>query len=104
MVVSEEQIQEHAPILLDYGPLTNDLFLIDYGFVVSKNQHDYVELKYDRALLDAAAAIAGVHSDAFASPARWQQEILCQLKVQGNFGRCGLGGWSFVSCSKSTVC
>jgi len=83
-VVSEEQIQEHAPILLDYGPLTNDLFLIDYGFVVSKNQHDYVELKYDRALLDAAAAIAGVHSDAFASPARWQQEILCQLKVQGD--------------------
>lgn len=83
-VVTEEQIQEHAPILLNYGPLSNDLLLIDYGFVVSKNQHDYVELKYDKLLLDAAAVTAGVYSDAFASPAHWQQEILYQLEVQGD--------------------
>lgn len=95
-VVTEEQIQEHAPILLNYGPLTNDLLLIDYGFVVSKNQHDYVELKYDRALLDAAAVAAGVHSDTFASPARWQQEIL--LKVQDDWAiqKVTLGGVDLV--------
>jgi hypothetical protein len=46
-VVTKEQV----PISLDYSPLSNDLLLIDYGFIVSKNQHDYVELKYDRALL-----------------------------------------------------
>lgn len=97
-VVAVEQIQEHAPISLNYGPLSNDLLLIDYGFVVSKNQHDYVELKYDKLLLDAAAVTTGVYDDAFASPARWQQEILYQLEVRGNqaIQKVTLGGTDLV--------
>eukprot|EP01018_Ginkgo_biloba_P038165 Gb_41393 [translate_table: standard] len=83
-VVTEEQIEEDAPILLNYGSLTNDLLLLDYGFVVPKNTHDFIELKYDMLLLDAATMAAGLQSAAFASPAPWQQEILTKLKLQGH--------------------
>ncbi|GLJ51840.1 hypothetical protein SUGI_1101270 [Cryptomeria japonica] len=83
-VVAEEKIEEGESILLNYGSLTNDLLLLDYGFIVPENQHDYVELKYDELLLDAAAITAGVQCTAFASPAPWQQEFLSQLNFHGD--------------------
>ncbi|KAM0952759.1 putative [histone H3]-lysine(4) N-trimethyltransferase chromatin remodeling SET family [Dioscorea sansibarensis] len=83
-VVAEKGIEQNAPVMLNYGFLSNDLFLLDYGFVIPSNPYDLVELKYDGALLDAASMAAGVSSPSFSSAAQWQQEILCQLNLFGN--------------------
>lgn len=82
-VVAEKEIRANDPLLLNYGCLSNDLFLLDYGFVIPSNQYDTIELKYDGALLDAASLAAGVSSPNFSSPAPWQQEILSQLNLDG---------------------
>lgn len=83
-VVAEKEIGANDPLLLNYGCLSNDLFLLDYGFVIPSNQYDTIELKYDGALLDAASLAAGVSSPNFSSPAPWQQEILSQLNLDGD--------------------
>ncbi|KAK1279145.1 hypothetical protein QJS04_geneDACA018804 [Acorus gramineus] len=83
LVVAETQIEQDTPILLNYGSLNNDLFLLDYGFVVPSNPHDFIELKYDGALLDAASMAAGVSSPNFSSPAQWQLQILSRLNLHG---------------------
>ncbi|XP_030447985.1 uncharacterized protein LOC115670766 [Syzygium oleosum] len=83
-VVAEKEIGANDPLLLNYGCLNNDLFLLDYGFVIPSNQYDTIELKYDGALLDAASLAAGVSSPNFSSPAPWQQEILSQLNLDGD--------------------
>lgn len=77
-VVAETKIEQDTPIMLNYGCLSNDLFLLDYGFVIKENPFDYVDLKYDATLLSA------VSSPSFSSPATWQQEILSQLNLIGN--------------------
>ncbi|XP_030514243.1 actin-histidine N-methyltransferase [Rhodamnia argentea] len=82
-VVAEKEIRVNDPLLLNYGCLSNDLFLLDYGFVIPSNRYDTIELKYDGALLDAASLAAGVSSPNFSSPAPWQQEILSQLNLDG---------------------
>ncbi|XP_073010064.1 uncharacterized protein [Typha latifolia] len=83
-VVAENQIEPDMPVTLNYGCLSNDLFLLDYGFVIPSNPYDQVELKYDGTLLDAASMAAGVSSPNISSPAKWQQEILAQLNLQGD--------------------
>jgi hypothetical protein len=45
------QISEGEPLLLSYGPLSNDFLLMDYGFMVPGNPHDRVTLRYDVDLL-----------------------------------------------------
>ncbi|XP_020269603.1 fructose-bisphosphate aldolase-lysine N-methyltransferase, chloroplastic isoform X2 [Asparagus officinalis] len=83
-VVAEKQIEQDTPITLNYGCLSNDLFLLDYGFVIPENPFDHVELRYDGALLDAASMAAGVSSPSISSPEKWQQEILSQLNLIGD--------------------
>ncbi|KAF5939704.1 hypothetical protein HYC85_023963 [Camellia sinensis] len=68
-VVAGTQIKQDEPLVLNYGCLNNDFFLLDYGFVVPSNPYDCIELKYDGALLDAASMAAGVSSPNFSSPA-----------------------------------
>ncbi|KAJ1437879.1 SET domain [Sesbania bispinosa] len=82
-VVAETAIKEDDPLLLCYGCLSNDLFLLDYGFVIHSNPYDCIELKYDGALLDAASMAAGVSSPNFSAPAPWQDLILSQLNLAG---------------------
>ena len=82
-VVAETEIKQNDPLLLCYGRLNNDLFLLDYGFVIPSNPYDCIELKYDAVLLDAASMAAGVSSPNFSIPAPWQQEILSQLNLAG---------------------
>ncbi|KAM2658404.1 hypothetical protein EV2_021116 [Malus domestica] len=82
-VVAETEIKENDGLALNYGCLNNDLFLLDYGFVIPSNPYDSIELKYDGALLDAASMAAGVSSPNFNAPSPWQKEILCQLKLDG---------------------
>ncbi|KAK8657419.1 hypothetical protein V6N13_035660 [Hibiscus sabdariffa] len=82
-VVAEREIKQSDPLLLNYGCLSNDFFLLDYGFVIPSNPYDHIELKYDGALMDAASMAAGVSSPNFSSPAPWQQEVLSQLNLFG---------------------
>lgn len=97
-VVAEKQIDQDSPIILNYGCLNNDLFLLDYGFVVPSNPFDRVELNYDGTLLDAAAMAAGLSSPSFSSPAQWQHEILCNLNLLGHGAivKVNLGGSELV--------
>lgn len=80
-MIAGSQIKQDHQLVLNYGNLNNDLFLLDYGFVVASNPYDCVELKYDPALLDAASRAAGITSPNFSSPATWQQQILSQLNL-----------------------
>lgn len=81
-MIAGSHIKQNDPLELNYGCLNNDLFLLNYGFVIPSNPYDCIELKYDLALLDAAS-IAGVSSPNFSSPAPWQQQILSQLNLDG---------------------
>ncbi|CAN1297193.1 Actin-histidine N-methyltransferase [Linum perenne] len=83
-VVADTAIEEDDPLLINYGSLSNDLFLLDYGFVVPSNPYDCIELKFDGALLDAASEAAGVSSPNFSSPEPWQKDILSQLNLDGD--------------------
>ncbi|XP_015068476.1 histone-lysine N-methyltransferase setd3 [Solanum pennellii] len=82
-VVAGREIKQNDPLLLNYGCLSSDLFLLDYGFVIPSNPYDCIELKYDAALLDAASMAAGVSSPNFSSPSPWQQQILSHLNLDG---------------------
>ncbi|KAK4264062.1 hypothetical protein QN277_029401 [Acacia crassicarpa] len=82
-VVADTEIKQDDPLLLNYGFLSNDFFLLDYGFVVPSSPYDCVELKYDSAFLDAASMAAGVFSPSFSAPASWQEQVLCQLNLAG---------------------
>ncbi|KAA8529002.1 hypothetical protein F0562_033510 [Nyssa sinensis] len=82
-VVAGTQIKRNDPLVLNYGCLNNDLFLLDYGFVIPSNPYDCIELKYDAALLDAASMAGRIAAPNFSSPAPWQQQILYQLNLDG---------------------
>ena len=58
-----------------YGELSNDAFLLDYGFVPADNVHDFVQLAWGCGdLLSAAAATAGVKRSETLLP--WQHAAL----------------------------
>lgn len=82
-MIAAEHIKQSDALELNYGCLNNDLFLLDYGFVVPSNPYDCIELRYDAALLDAASMAAGVASPNFSSPSPWQREVLSQLNLDG---------------------
>ncbi|KAK9226571.1 hypothetical protein WN943_011619 [Citrus x changshan-huyou] len=83
LIKAETEIKQNDSLLLNYGCLSNDFFLLDYGFVMPSNPYDTIELKYEGALMDAASMAAGVSSPNFSSPAAWQQRILSQLNLVG---------------------
>ncbi|KAF7827574.1 histone-lysine N-methyltransferase setd3 [Senna tora] len=97
-VVAETEIKQDSPLLLNYGCLSNDLFLLDYGFVIPSNPYDCIELKYDGAFLDAASMAAGVASPNFSAPAPWQEQILSELNLAGKAPdlKVSLGGQEIV--------
>ena len=48
------------PVLISYGKLSNNYFLLDYGFLIRDNPHDRVELRFDAALLQVRCPAHGV--------------------------------------------
>ncbi|KAL3675689.1 hypothetical protein R1sor_025637 [Riccia sorocarpa] len=85
-VVAESSLENGTPLTLNYGALSNDLLLLDYGFIVPDNPYDRVELKYDPSLLEVACLAGGFSNQgapSFASPPPWQQALLAQLRLQG---------------------
>ncbi|KAH7278672.1 hypothetical protein KP509_38G051800 [Ceratopteris richardii] len=82
-VIADRHLEEGADILLTYGALSNDILLLDYGFVVAENPHDFVEMRYDKAMLDAARMAARLNGDGFSQSAVSRQSILEQLNLEG---------------------
>lgn len=80
-VVAEKHVQKDAPLELNYGCMNNDIFLLDYGFVIAANPYDSIEFQYDPELLEASSLSIGLNSPYFSSPASWQSEILSALKL-----------------------
>ncbi|KAK3275910.1 hypothetical protein CYMTET_15991 [Cymbomonas tetramitiformis] len=73
-------------VLNNYGALSNDFLLLDYGFVIDDNPFDRVELRFDLAFVAEAAARAGGPSVDLPLPA-WKAEALAGLlALQGNGG------------------
>ncbi|MCO5575337.1 hypothetical protein L7F22_029137 [Adiantum nelumboides] len=83
VVVAEDNLQGGANILLSYGSLSNDILLLDYGFVEPQNLHDVVEMRYDKVMVDAARVAARLQGDSFSQPAEWKLSILEQLNLEG---------------------
>ena len=73
--------------MLDYGRKTNETLLLDYGFVLSGNPHDRVELPFDHELLEAGCYAAGVNSFcSLRDPAPWKQAVLNKLELDESLG------------------
>lgn len=82
-VVAEKDLERGEDVVLNYGPLSNDILLLDYGFLMPNNVNDRVELRYDGQLLDTACLVAKVESAcSFKRPAPWQQQLLSRLKLE----------------------
>lgn len=83
-VVAQQDLERGDALVLNYGPLSNDILLLDYGFVIPNNPYDRVELRFELQLLEAACFAAGLHApSSFTEPALWQHAFLVQLKLQG---------------------
>ena len=73
-LAARREIAAGDPVTLDYGALTNDHFLLDYGFVPTTesgngNPHDVAALRWDLGLLDAAREVAGLAAAPFGAAA-----------------------------------
>lgn len=77
--VSEKAIQAGQPLLNNYGHLSNDILMLDYGFVVAGNPYDYVSLTFNQQLLDGASIAALLPEDAFGNLNEPVNPILSQL-------------------------
>ena len=104
-LAARRDVSAGEPVTLDYGALTNDHFLLDYGFVPTTesgggNPHDVAALRWDLGLLDAAREVAGLAAAPFGAPpsssvggsaigsektpfAPWQADALRRLGLEG---------------------
>jgi hypothetical protein len=99
-LAARRDVAAGEPVTLDYGALTNDHFLLDYGFVPTTesgggNPHDVAALRWDLGLLDAAREVAGLAAAPFGAPpsssigsektpfAPWQANALRRLGLEG---------------------
>lgn len=55
-------IPKGAPVQLNYGALSNDFLLLDYGFVARDNPHDFISLRFDESLLLNACMVRTVEA------------------------------------------
>jgi hypothetical protein len=51
---SHRQLAAGEPLLLSYGPLSNDDLVMDYGFMIPENPHDRVAVRFDVGLLNVS--------------------------------------------------
>lgn len=72
---------EGTPVELSYGSLSNDFFLLDYGFVEEQCSHDRVELRFQLSLLETAREIARVPQPGYSPEAL--EAVFTQLHLSG---------------------
>ena len=80
-MVACRPIRAGDEVTLNYGNLSNDYFLLDYGFVPQgTNGHDNASLRWDVSYLEAAREVAGLAQVPFAaSTDTWQSNALSEL-------------------------
>jgi hypothetical protein len=101
-LVAERDLEANEALMINYGALSNDNFLLDYGFLDNRNNegegeglawlnpHDTVELAFSVAQMESAALLGGVDlqlPDGKAAP--YQTTLLQQLGLlptQGSQG------------------
>lgn len=98
-LVACRSIQEGEEVTYCYGDLSNDAFLLDYGFVPSANSHDVVELAWGSgAVLETACATAGMPDELQA----WQRAALRAMWPSGlehlTITRDGVDGNALAAC------
>eukprot|EP00238_Polyblepharides_amylifera_P004963 CAMPEP_0196590656 /NCGR_PEP_ID=MMETSP1081-20130531/67159_1 /TAXON_ID=36882 /ORGANISM="Pyramimonas amylifera, Strain CCMP720" /LENGTH=480 /DNA_ID=CAMNT_0041913811 /DNA_START=44 /DNA_END=1486 /DNA_ORIENTATION=- len=85
-LVANQHIAQGTPLLLNYGALPNDFLLLDYGFVVPSNPHDYVCLRFDEGLLENARLASNMYKEPIGSLdslEQWQADVLVALGLHG---------------------
>lgn len=55
--MARRELQPGETLLLCYGELNNDELLLEYGFVLSDNPHDFVVLDGTRQLFETVPAV-----------------------------------------------
>eukprot|EP00873_Tetraselmis_striata_P016283 jgi/Tetstr1/436547/TSEL_002702.t1 len=84
-LVATQELWPSQELLLNYGPLGNDLLLLDYGFLVDDNPHDTCQLRFDVPLLEAGRAAGSADKNAEpdfgAGPKEWQKQALSELDL-----------------------
>eukprot|EP00850_Spirogloea_muscicola_P022128 SM000278S10015 [mRNA] locus=s278:142263:144269:- [translate_table: standard] len=90
-------IAEGAPVVISYGELSNDLLLLDYGFVEANNPFDTLDLVFDLGMIASAQTRAGVAAGLQRQPEDWQIAVLAKLKLLGgNSASVSVGGKDYV--------
>ena len=93
-LVASKDIAANEPLTISYGSLSNDLLLLDYGFVViptspdddkSVNEHDMVELGFNPMLFSTASMLSANTPDVSEDLSEWQKESLRrELKIDSD--------------------
>ncbi len=99
-LVAVSAIRMGEEVTFSYGSLSNDDFLLDYGFVPDSNPHDDVKLAWaDGDLLTSACAAAGVPA---AKRSPWQRTALKTALPpsleQVSIGRSGVDANAMAAC------
>lgn len=59
-LVATRELSAGEAIELNYGNLSNDELLLDYGFIIENNPYDVVKLRWDLKLVELAREIGGI--------------------------------------------
>ena len=59
-LVATRELDAGEAIELNYGNLSNDDLLLDYGFIIENNPYDVVKLRWDLKLIELAREIGGL--------------------------------------------
>jgi len=84
-LLARRDLAPQEPVLVNYGNLSNELLLLDYGFLMDPNPHDRCALSFDMALVTLARQLVKAlpeHHE-LADTAPWRQKILESLRLVG---------------------
>ena len=56
-------VEPGGALTIDYGPLSNDELLADYGFTIDNNPHDCIKTSCDSILINMARMVMGQGND-----------------------------------------
>ena len=82
-LVAVRALDAHEPVLLNYGDLSNDVFLLDYGFIQHDNPCDRCSLAFDLAGINYAREIVKVKAQDVLCQEEWRQRLLGSLQLHG---------------------
>ena len=82
-----KNVKEGEELTINYGPLSNEELLEDYGFTVDNNSHDKILVKCDQFLLNTARMAMGqanTNDDYNIDLINYKDSIIRNIKVDSN--------------------